>query len=154
RYYFDGLALGAAGKGDLSRRCFYRSDTGTDVCWTFTYNANGDILSETDPAGVTDTRTYESTYGRLATIEDAAGNTLTYGYDPVFTAAVAAVTDPNGNVATASYDSFGRIKQAHLPHNGSTSSIVQADYSTSPFSRTSTIYRDDGSALSTTAFVD
>ena len=47
----------------------------------YTYNANGDPLTVTDPKGNTTTSTYDSATGELTDSQDAMGTTTHFGYD-------------------------------------------------------------------------
>ena len=111
--------------------------------WTFSYDANGNLLSVTDPDGnasgaaagsFTTHYTYDQT-GQVQTATDANGNKTTYSsYDPSgypqsitdplgnvtnFTyelrGNVTAVTDPLKHTATREYDVFGRPGQTVVP---------------------------------------
>jgi len=112
--------------------------------WTFAYDANGNLISVTDPdgnavsppSGFTTTYTYDSS-GQLLTATDANGNGNTTSYsnydpngypqtitDPLTNATsfaydvrghVTSVTDPLGHVTTQAYDVFGRPGQKVVP---------------------------------------
>jgi RHS repeat-associated protein len=95
--------------------------TGTPRAWTYTYNADGRVLTANGPrADVTDTTTY--TYyaaddaatpqryrrGDLETVTNALGHTTTFntynGRGQPLT-----ITDPNGVVTTLTYDARARL---------------------------------------------
>jgi len=110
--------------------------------WTFSYDANGNLTSVTDPDGnatstagdYTTSYTYDTAW-RLATAKDADGNTTKYssydpnGYPQTITDAlqhdtkfaydvrgnVTSVTDPLTHVTTQAYDVFGRPGQHVAP---------------------------------------
>ena len=79
-----------------------------DYATTFTYDAAGRMLTETDPLGHVTTHTY-----------DAVGNELT-------------VTDPNGKVNTSTYDARNRLSTVTAPDTGSivTTRLVVAEIAT------------------------
>ncbi len=84
----------------------------------FAYNNSsnsGLATSANDSAGRTVTYTYDTTYGRLKSVEDADGNTTQIGY--VNTGDVASITAPTGNVTSISYDSSNRLHSMSAPVN-------------------------------------
>lgn len=72
---------------------------------TYTYDADGRVVSMTDGTGTT-TDTYDS-LGRLVSSTDGAGQTVRYGYD--LDDDVTAVTYPNGQTVTQGYDAAGHL---------------------------------------------
>jgi RHS repeat-associated protein len=67
---------------------------------------NGNRLQETDPAGGTETRTYDS-HGNILTVTDKNGHTRRYFYDSV--GDVAQIIDPLGHTTTMTYDPVGNL---------------------------------------------
>ena len=74
---------------------------------TWTYNANGQVLTAKDPDGHTTTYTYDAK-GDVATIKDALGHvTKITSYDA--DGRPLSMADPNGLVTTLTYDKRGRL---------------------------------------------
>lgn len=71
---------------------------------TLTYDAAGNLLSQTDPLGRTTTSTYDGNNNMLSQA-DALGQTTTYGYDS--NGNQTAVTDPLGYTSSTTYNQFG-----------------------------------------------
>ena len=109
---------------------------GTEIATTTTYNSNGDAIASADPdanAGnsshlgcaigstqYTTCTTYDGLYGVLpATSTNALNQTTTTGYADSaaggFGLWPVGVTDPNGQVTTSTYDTFGRVTSTTLP---------------------------------------
>lgn len=104
---------------------FTSAYAGQAVTDAYTYNAAGQLLTHTDPAGVVTTRTYyaASTAGKPAgyleseTVDPGAGShlALTTTYEYVDIGVVNKVTDPRGNVRAFTVDPRGRITQEAGP---------------------------------------
>lgn len=76
-----------------------------DVVQRFTYNENGQLVTETiEGLG---TRTYGYTNGRATSVTDFMGNTAAMTYDSYGN--LQTLTDFDGNVTTYRYDSAGRV---------------------------------------------
>ena len=76
---------------------------------TWTYDADGNMLSETDPLGNTTSTSYDG-WNRAVSTTDALGNTTTTAYDPWNN--VVAVTDPLGRTTQYVYNNQGeKIEQ-------------------------------------------
>jgi RHS repeat-associated protein len=71
---------------------------------TFTYDNNGNLLTETDPLGNTQRYTYNQR-GQLLTSTDPLGNTTSYTFSP--RGNVLSKTDAEGNTVTYRYDLRG-----------------------------------------------
>ena len=102
--------------------------------WAFTYDANGLVLSETDPLNYTDRYTYNNKQyqtgmtnatgakftfeyddrGNRTGIIDPMGNKTVMAYHPTFNE-VTAITDPLGRTTTFSYDDSGNLIQRTDP---------------------------------------
>jgi RHS repeat-associated protein len=80
---------------------------------SFTYDANGDRIAETDALNQT-TRYGLDALRRVTTLTDAANATATLGYDA--TGALARVSDFAGTPTTFARDLEGRVTQLH--YNG------------------------------------
>jgi RHS repeat-associated protein len=94
----------------------------------FTYDRFGQVLTSTDPNGVTTASTYDSLENLITQVNDVgAGHlnvTTRFSYDAPGN--VVARTDPNGNTTTLSYDADRRLvtTTAPAPFNAS-ASLVQ-----------------------------
>jgi YD repeat-containing protein len=98
---------------------FSATPTGTPRTWTYTYNANGDVLTANGPrADVADVTTY--TYypnndpdlgkrGRVASIANAAGHTTNVTAYNAHGQPLT-IVDPNGLTTTMSYDARLRLR--------------------------------------------
>ncbi|MGR9106365.1 MAG: MopE-related protein [Gammaproteobacteria bacterium] len=73
---------------------------------SYTYNARGEILSQSDPAGNSTAVTYD-TRGNPTRITDSLGNAITIAYDNL--GRPIQRTEPLGTVTRFTYDTFGNI---------------------------------------------
>ncbi len=99
---------------------------------TFTYDSNGNILTQTDTLGNQWTFTYDPIFNSITSVTDPSGNTTQYAYDNhgnlstitdargnsrVFTRDVTGLLtssqDAAGNVTRLAYDSSGRSDLDH-----------------------------------------
>jgi RHS repeat-associated protein len=89
---------------------------GTNVLTAFTYNAQGQMLTETDPLGRVTRYAYDS-LGRLITLTEAAGTpdqgVLHYTYDAAGNVIV--TTDEDGNTTQYQYDAMNRLVKTTQP---------------------------------------
>jgi RHS repeat-associated protein len=92
---------------------------------TLTYNASGFISTITDPADRETTFTV-GTDGNLTAVEDPNGSTTDYGYSTPSNHLATSETDPDGNTATAHYNSFGQLTSETLFGDTGTTSIDAA----------------------------
>jgi len=124
--YAGGTATGTAvrttafnydGSGNLLTKTITDPATGVARTWTYTYDSYGRMLTADGPrADVSDLTTYTyytcttgSQCGELETMTDALGHVTTYNtYDA--NGRPLTVTDPNGVVATLTYDARGQLK--------------------------------------------
>lgn len=74
--------------------------------WSLTYNGRGQPLTVTNPEGGTTTYSYNGD-GTLASVEDPSGNTTSYSYDALLRPT--SVTRPDGFSRTFSYDDASRL---------------------------------------------
>jgi RHS repeat-associated protein len=119
---------------------------------TMVYDAQGNLLSSTDPNGLTTTNTYDAT-GNLLSVTDPLGHTNSYTYDangnqtsstyPQVTPGVSttstttynqysaptSATDELGNVRTFNYDANANLAGMTDTVNGQTASVVSSLYS-------------------------
>ncbi|MDH2415273.1 DUF6531 domain-containing protein [Nocardioides sp. CER19] len=79
---------------------------------TWTYNANDQVSTITDPLGHETTNTYDDA-GNLATVTDADGKVTNYEYDA--DNQVTTVTDPRGAETTTTYDDAGNVDSITTP---------------------------------------
>lgn len=111
----------------------YSGSTPTwQVTATSTFDALGRPLQVTDPraphTGITASTSYTPAGGgplTAMTVTNSLGWVTTTGYDPAW-GVVTSVTDPNGELTTASYDALGRRTGVWLPGN------PQASYPNAP----------------------
>ena len=74
--------------------------------YTYTYDANGQLLKETDPLGYSISYEYDAS-GRLLTVTDQVGNKTSYTYDSM--GQVLTETDRAGNTKSYTYDNAGNM---------------------------------------------
>jgi RHS repeat-associated protein len=91
--------------------------------WTYTYDADGEQLTATDPLGNTSHATYDY-FGRLASSTDPLGNVTGYAYDDL--GDLTQESTPDGAVTTNTYDDLGELTSS-ANGTGDTSSY-QYDY--------------------------
>ena len=80
-----------------------------------TYNANGNLVSITNRAGLVQTLTYDS-QGRLSTVSNQFGRSLGFAYTGAGTL-IASVTVPNGGAYKYTYDSNNNLVTVTYPDN-------------------------------------
>lgn len=108
---------------------FGAAASGSPRIWTYTYNADGQALSETDPNGkvtafvyyaADDTATPKKWYrGDLMTLTDPVGNTTQFTeYDA--NGNPTKISDANGSVTTASYHARGWLVSQSVASGGVT----------------------------------
>jgi RHS repeat-associated protein len=117
RFFYDGAATEgvAPSSGRLTRKGVWNDQTGGYVEQSFGFDSYGNETSVTDALGNTSTRTYDSTYHVLVT---STTNPLGHVKQTTWDAALGlplSETDVNGNVATHSYDAFGRATLSTAP---------------------------------------
>jgi YD repeat-containing protein len=78
--------------------------------FTFTRDANGNVLTSTDALGYTTQYSYHPTFSnKVTSITDAVGNTSLFTYDPA-NGNLKSATDPSGATTTFGYDATGLLK--------------------------------------------
>jgi RHS repeat-associated protein len=134
-YSFDPLTLGIASLKDPNgdATSYTWDSQGNLLSWagplnrtaSYTYNRFGEPLSVTDPSNSTTTFSYDANgnlLSRSTPVIDPSGYeaygvqvmTSTYG-DPTHPGDITSVTDPNGQVWTATYDTHGNLASAADP---------------------------------------
>jgi RHS repeat-associated protein len=83
----------------------------------FTFSATGQLISEQDRNGYATTLSYDDS-GRLSTVTDPAGRSLSFTYNG---SQIASVTDPLGRTVQFTYDSLGNLATATDVNGGKTS---------------------------------
>ena len=102
--------------------------------WSYVYDALGQLRSQTDAKGVSNTLTYD-VLGRMKTRSEPEGTTV-WGYDQRWKGAADFVSAPNsdGYRSDTYYDSLGRVIQARLQHSGKNfSTHTEYDAQSRPF---------------------
>ncbi len=113
KQYYDGLALGSAGKGNLTKEENWKS--GTDYTNTQkSYNAYGLVTQETDPRGKITTYAYDSYNLYPATVTNPLNQATQYTYD-YSSGKVKQTTDPNGFIFQTVYDGLDRVTGEKQP---------------------------------------
>jgi RHS repeat-associated protein len=107
---------------DLGR--ILRDIGGAGQTTAYTYDANGNALSVTDPLGHKTIQVFDA-LNRLTQSTDPNGGITAMTYDAHDR--VLSVTDPNGNVTTYVYDGFGDLIQQTSPDTGVTVYRYDAD---------------------------
>jgi RHS repeat-associated protein len=128
--YYDSVIAGASwasldSQGSGCSTCSIRGNTQS------TYDANGNVLTATDPAGHTTTYTYDSSNNMLsqsAQLDSTHTATNSYTYNAL--SEVLTATDPLGNVTTNTYDNNGNLISvtSPAPNSSTTASVTQFAY--------------------------
>ncbi|QDV86444.1 tRNA nuclease WapA precursor [Stieleria magnilauensis] len=93
---------------------------GTQLTTTMQYDADGNLIVETDPLGRRTFSTFDS-FGNVLTTTDALGNTTANAYDA--RGNLLSITDPVGQVTSFTYDASGNPLTMSLP-GGNTQSFT------------------------------
>jgi RHS repeat-associated protein len=103
-------------KGNLLRKTI-TSTTGTPVneVWTWTYNAQGLMATETDPLGARTSHTYNA-WGQLTRTTNALGHITTYAYNPA--GQIAQINEPTGLIRRMTYTPRGWLATSTLSAGG------------------------------------
>ena len=108
---------------------------------SYTYDANGNVLTVKDGQSRTTTLTYDA-FNRVSKSMDPAGNTTQYAYDVADR--ITRVTDPRGLATTYTLDGFGQLWTQVSPDTGTTRHVYGATGLLTSMSR------NDGSTLAYT----
>ncbi len=120
-YNYDGLPVGLAtyGAKTSEQQMVYNSDGSVyefKYKNNFTYDATGNVLTQTDIQGRTTRYTYDNNYLLPTRITDANGKSTTITYDPALL--VAKITQgPDGIKSIKEYDGLGRVTKSYIQAN-------------------------------------
>ncbi len=104
------------------------SNSSSNATIAYVYDAYGNTASVTDPKGRVTTTTYDSTYHMYpSVVTNALGQTQSATYDPK-TGQILTSTDPNSQVSTKSYDTFGRVQQVFGPYDDASHPAIWYEY--------------------------
>src|ERR1044071_1602758 len=90
--------------------------------WSCSYNADGQVLTETDPLGHRTSFAYDFATRKVSSITDAMSHTTSYGLDNL--GRRRSMVDALGRITTYEYDALGRLKRTIHPD----SSTVELQY--------------------------
>ena len=120
QYYYDGLALGSVGAGNLTTQDDWITSSTYATTTRNTYNTYGLVTQTLDPRNNTTTYAYDSYNLYSATTTNALGQTTSYQYD-YSTGKPTQTIDPNGLKFKTTYDGLGRPLQVFQPDSVTTS---------------------------------
>jgi RHS repeat-associated protein len=107
QYYYDGLALGSIGAGNLTTQDDWISGTSYATTTRNTYNSYGLVTQTLDPRNNTTTYSYDAYNMYPATTTNALSQITNNQYD-YSTGKVTQTIDANGNPFQTTYDGLGR----------------------------------------------
>ncbi len=137
RYYYDNLALGSAGKGNLTKEENWKDSTNY-INAQKSYNAYGLVTQEIDPRGKITTYAYDSYNFYPATVTNALNQATQYTYD-YSTGKVKQTTDPNGFIFQTIYDGLDRVIGEKQPDLTTPATLV---------TKSAYVYTDTANAVS------
>lgn len=115
---YDGLAWGAVGtRGVLTRderRLAGAVGAAGNAVTTHEWDAYGNRVSVTDPAGCTSTTSFDDDRAHPVAVTTCLGHTTTFAYD-AGTGAIRETTDGNGATTTYAHDGLGRLTRVTGP---------------------------------------
>jgi len=122
QYYYDGLALGSVGAGNLTKQLDWKSGVSYVTTARNTYNGYGLITQSLDPRNSTTTYSYDPYNLYPATTTNALSQATAYQYD-YSTGKPTQTIDPNKLVFQTVYDGIGRPLQILQPDQVTTSTL-------------------------------
>ncbi len=137
RYYYDGLALGSAGKGNLTKEENWKDSTNY-INTQKAYNAYGLVTQETDPRGKITSYAYDSYNLYPATVTNSLNQATQYTYD-YSSGKVKQTTDPNGFIFQTVYDGLDRVIGEKQPDLTTPTTLV---------TKSAYVYTDTANAVS------
>ncbi len=145
RLYYDTLALGSVGKGNITKQEQWVAGT-TYVNTQKTYNPYGLVTQELDPRGKASTYVYDSYNLYPSTVTNALNQTTQYQYD-YSAGKPTQVTDANGYVYQTVYDGLDRVVGEKQPDLTTPATLV---------SKTAYVYTDTPGSVSVkkTSYLD
>lgn len=105
-------ACGSCGGGGTLIATIDGPLTGTGDTWSFAYDANGNLITSTDPLSRQTTYAYDS-FNNLVSVYAPGGRTVSFGYDDTYR--LTAVSDSEGNISTLEYSGMGFLTKATSP---------------------------------------
>lgn len=123
QYYYDGLALGNIGAGNLTKQQDWKASSTYVTTAQSTYNSFGLVTQALDPRNNTTTYAYDSFNLYPATTTNALSQSTGYQYD-YSTGKPTQTTDPNGDVSRTVYDGLGRTLATLQPDPNTSSTLV------------------------------
>ncbi|USN45243.1 MAG: VCBS repeat-containing protein [Candidatus Woesearchaeota archaeon] len=123
---------------------------------TFTYDAQGNVISYTNPRGFTTTYYYDPTDRFVIAEQNARNQTTNYEYDER-TGNLLSSTSPQGITTTHEYDTFGRLIKTILPYDSVDSPTQEIIYDEDGVAPEATIIRtkvDEESEHVSTTYMD
>ncbi len=139
RYTYDGLSFGNVTTGNVSKQEVWISGT-TYAATTFTYDAYGNVLTETDPLSNVTTTVYDSDHLFPVSITNALTQSKTISYDYAV-GKPSRIVDVNGAIMEMDYDGFGRPTAERISTEASASTLVTTQtwsYNDTTFPRSTT----------------
>ncbi|PIZ70843.1 hypothetical protein COY07_06060 [Candidatus Peregrinibacteria bacterium CG_4_10_14_0_2_um_filter_43_11] len=126
RFYYDGLSLKNANKGNLSKKEVWLNTPTGWLSTEYAYNGYGLPVSEKNPRGYSTTYTYDTHHLYPTTVTNPKGQVSQFTYD-IANGQVLSATDPNGVKSVNIYDGFGRLLSAKKsdPHAPGNMALVQ-----------------------------
>jgi RHS repeat-associated protein len=116
RFNVNGFVTDVAGTNGETRHLertagtnLLASATESSATASYNYDANGNVLSNTDATGRTTRFTYDPLFNQVTSVTDPAGNVTRFAYDTHGN--LISQTDANGNVTSYQYDSTGLLTQ-------------------------------------------
>ncbi|HEV7671108.1 MAG TPA: FG-GAP-like repeat-containing protein [Thermoanaerobaculia bacterium] len=122
KIYYDTLALGSLDKGNATKEERWKANS-TYIDTEKTYDSYGLVTQEKDPRDKVTTYAYDALKLYPATATNPLAQTTGRLYD-YSSGKVSQLTDPNGEIFQAIYDSLDRIKEEKQPDSATPSTLV------------------------------